>query len=135
MYQKALLFLPDMPLTFEFDEIAPSHEENLYALLYELHISHRLPEFNDMFSSDVVLDHLVRSNLVTLQPLQCEYEEKFSSKCVEVDGVRFFHLLEFGFERAPRRKLTRLLEKLPQVAFRESAIPHAPTRTLQASQL
>lgn len=119
MYQKTLFLLPDMPLTFEADEIAPSHEENLYALLYELQIADRLPEFNDMFNSDVVLDHLVRSNLVTLQPLQCEYEEKFSSKCVEVDGVPCFHLSEFGFKRAPPRKLARSFEKLPEVAFRE----------------
>ena len=118
-YQKTFFSLPDMPLTFEANDIAPSPAENLYALLYELKISHCLLEFNDMFNCDIILDHLVKSNLVTLQLLQSEYEEKFFGKCVEVDGVPCFHLSEFGFRRSPPRKLQRALDKLPEVAFRK----------------
>ena len=112
-----ILLVSDMPLTFEYDEVAPSPPEKLYSLLHELQISDRFSEFYDMFNHEVVLGLLVRSNLITLQPLQSEYEEKFSDKCTQINGVQYFHLAEFGSKGSFPRRLTRLLEKLPEEAF------------------
>lgn len=72
-----------------------------------------------MFNSDVSLAHLIKPNLVALQPLQNEYGEKFSNKSVEVDGGVFLHLSDISTDRIMKRKMQRAVEKLPSDAIKD----------------
>ena len=112
--------MSDMPLVFETDdEIAPSPAENLYMLLYELNITDRLQEYTEMFNSDIILNHIIKPNLVALQPLLNEYEEKYSSTCLVVDGTRYLHIFDLCTDKNLKRKLQRAVDKLLGFSFKQ----------------